>query len=70
MAEIEKAIQDRSILDQIYKVSEATEGTIKQKLPKEYYDLINAFNRSKVKELPLYQLYNYKIKLEAGKKLP
>ena len=51
-------------------MSEVTEGTIKQKLPKEYYDLIDVFDRSKVKELPLYQLYNYKIKLEAGKKLP
>ena len=69
MAKIEKAIQDRSI-DQIYKVSEITEGTVKQKLPQEYYNLINIFNRNKVKELPPHQLYNYKIKLEAGQKPP
>ena len=56
------------MLDQIYKVLEATEGIIKQKLPQEYYNLINVFNRSKAKELPPYRLYNYKIKLEAGNK--
>ena len=70
MAEIEKAIQDGSMLDQIHEVSEATEGTIKQKLPKEYHNLIDIFDRSKAKELPPHRLYDYKIELEAGKKPP
>ena len=70
IAEMEKAIQDGSMLDQIYEVSEATEGTIKQKLPKEYHDLIDVFNRSKAKELPPHRSYDYKIELEAGKKPP
>ena len=70
MAEMEKAIQDGSMLDQIHEVSEATEGTIKQKLPKEYHDLIDVFDRSKAKELPPHRSYDHKIELEAGKKPP
>ena len=44
------------------------EDTIKRKLFKKYYNLINIFNRNKIKKLSLYQPYNYKIKLELGKK--
>ena len=69
MAEIEKAIPNRST-DQINEVSEKTEETVKQKLPQEYHDLINIFDRSKAKELLPHRSYDYKIELEPGKKPP
>ena len=47
-----------------------TREDIKKKLPKEYYDLIDVFDKDKAKELPPYRLYDHKIELELGKRLP
>ena len=44
------------------------EEILKKKLLKKYYNLINIFNKVKVKKLPSYYSYNYKIKLEPRKK--
>ena len=41
-------------LKTIHETTIQMEDAIKKKLPREYYNLINIFNRNKVKKLPLY----------------
>jgi hypothetical protein len=36
---------------------------LKRTVPPEYYNLINIFSKKESNKLPLYRLYNYKIKL-------
>jgi hypothetical protein len=36
---------------------------LKRTVPPKYYDLINIFSKKESNKLPLYYLYNYKIKL-------
>ncbi len=44
--------------------------TVKQKLPLEYHDLIDVFNKAKAKELPPHRSYDHKIDIEPGKVPP
>ncbi len=41
--------------------------TVKQKLPLEYHDLLDVFDKAKAKELPPQRSYNHKIEMEPGK---
>lgn len=73
IAEIDKMIkqnQEDQPTDQINEVSEMTEEMIKQKLPKEYHDLVDVFDQAKARVLPPHRSYDHKIQLESGKKPP
>jgi hypothetical protein len=43
--------------------SKTKEEILKRIVPKEYYDLILAFLKKELDKLPLYYIYNHKIKL-------
>jgi hypothetical protein len=46
------------------KVTNESEANIlRRTVPPEYYDLINVFSKKESNKLPLYRLYDYKIKL-------
>ena len=45
----------------------ASMETVKQKLPPEYHDLIDVFDKAKAKELLPHRSYNHKIDIEPGK---
>ncbi len=44
--------------------------TVKQKLPPEYHDSIDVFDKAKAKELPPHRSYDHKIDIEPGKVPP
>ena len=47
---------------EISKTTNLNQNEIKRRLPEKYYDFINVFDRDKVNILPLYRLYNYRVK--------
>ena len=51
-------------------MSEVSREELKLKLPLEYYDYIDVFNRTKAEELPPHRPYNYKIELEGDGRPP
>ena len=51
-------------------MSEVSREELKLKLPLEYYDYIDVFNRTKAEELPPYRPYNHKIELEGDGRPP
>ena len=69
MVEMDRALIKDTLVEAIYKITIGIEDIIRKKLSKEYYNLINIFNKNKVKKLPPYYSYNYKIKLKPSKKL-
>lgn len=48
----------------LYAINPTTIKKTRAKLPPEYYEFLDVFDRFKADELPLYRPYNYKIKLE------
>ena len=51
-------------------MSEVSREELKLKLPSEYYDYIDVFNRTKAEELPPHRPYNHKIELEGDGRPP
>jgi hypothetical protein len=43
--------------------NELEANILRRTVPLKYYDLINVFSKKESNKLPLYRLYNYKIKL-------
>ena len=54
IVEIDQALKQGIPIEAIRETMIYPEDAIRRKLPKEYYNLINIFNKNKVKELPLY----------------
>lgn len=70
LAEMDHVIKKQSRTHGIRETVVATEDVVKQKLPKEYHNLIDVFDKNKAKELPPHRTHDHKIELESGKKPP
>ena len=70
MTEMDRALIKNALVEAIREITIGIKDAIRKKLPKEYYNLINIFNKNKVKELPPYRSYDHKIKLKPSKKPP
>lgn len=70
MTEIDRVLKKDAPVEAIRETTTWTEDAIKKRLPKEYHDLIDVFDRNKAKELPPHRSYDHKIELEPGKKPP
>ena len=51
---MDQALLKNTPLEAIRETTIQIEDTIKKKLPREYHDLVDIFNRNKVKKLPPY----------------
>ena len=70
IAEIDQALKQGVPTEAIRETITYPEDTIRRKLPEEYHDLIDVFDRNKAKKLPPHRPYDHKIELEPGKKPP
>ena len=70
IAEMDQALKQGVPIKAIHETITYLEDAIRRKLPEEYHNLIDVFDRNKAKELPPHRSYDYKIKLELGKKPP
>ena len=51
---------------QVNNIEDLTPEDIKKKLPEEYYDFLNVFDRSKADKLPPHRIYDYKLEFIDG----
>ena len=51
---------------QVNNIEDLTSKNIKKKLPEEYYNFLNVFDRSKADKLLLHRIYDYKLKFIDG----
>ena len=65
---LKEEYQEQDLL--VSEISEVSREELKLKLPLEYYDYIDVFNRTKAKELPPHRPYNHKIELEGDDRPP
>ena len=65
---LEKEYQEQDLL--VSEMLEVSREELELKLPAEYHDYIDVFNRTKAKELPPYRPYNHKIELEGDGRPP
>ena len=67
----QKAVRDSSSLEIIFLSKMSLVNTVKLmiKLPSEYHNYANIFDKQVLKVLPLRRFYNYKIKLKSSDSL-
>ena len=67
---IEDAVQNSTVDGELRELSEVSTEEMKDKLPQEYYEFLDVFDKSKANELPSHRNYDQKIELEPGFKPP